>query len=326
MILAKGKKGQIGRKIPGVGFDARVAHTPMGEHRGQLYISARSIAADENHYAAKEDEARRINEARKFKRIAIQKAESLQAKKDHQRAVRSQALAGYDPMNEKLRRHFAKSGAMGETEQTIESLVANPPADFSQSGANPQYVNSSTPKPVVVYAADFRNTLPVGSPLTRDGSFGPAVTDYERIVSGYDVNQDNVVEIAGGTMLGRYNGSTAPGGTGVNHLKHRTRDGMGDWWDSITDFTSGVGDKLTTQAQTTAANAANEALKKELAKLTGTTVKPPTTSGGTIVYQNPVQGAVNTISQNMGVPQWAIYTGVGLIGVGVLFMIVKAVK
>ncbi len=85
-----------------------------------------------------------------------------------------------------------------------------PPADFSNSGANMHLVPGDDPHGPYVWHSDNRRHMIKGNPLTRDGEYGPGVTDYDRFVNGVDVNQSVVagatMPVAGNTMLGRHEG------------------------------------------------------------------------------------------------------------------------
>lgn len=369
MILARNKNGQIGRMIPGTGMQANVETANMGDHRGSVYISARSLEADENYYAQKEREESYAKETQRLKDIAIRQAEIIQHRKRAQDVEAFQRLARLDPMNEKLKLHYARRAGMGESDIVSDGLLRNP-ADFSSSGANPEIVAAEAGKRAIAWRADWRQHLIVGNPLTRDGEYGPAVTDYDRYVQGTDMNQLDVVNIrgggapdrlvsfysetmddelpiAGGTMLGRWNGQTAPAGMGRQAMsglptaypagtrrgiprglpgRFNSDQGMGEWsfpsWDSIT---TGISSGINTGVNDALANAPKDLLNSLIGDLTGSG-QTATVTGNTITVQRPVTGAVNTVSQSIGLPPWAVYSGLGLIGVGVLFMVIKAVK
>lgn len=325
MHLAKSKNGLIGRQIPGVGDEARIQSASLGERRGDLYLSTGSIEADEAYFGEKEARERAFRKAKRVQKIAKAHAERIAQEKAAAKASRSQALSGYDPIATKLQRYFAKRQTMGETAQVLADLQK--PADFSSSGANPEYVPGNRMTGGEEWRADFRQHLIVGNVLTRDGEFGPAITDFDRFVNGVDVNQTDVV--VGGTMVGRLDNSSiktdlvSDGMGGVKVFKRGMR-GMGfDWsWSGITDAISNVADQTVDQTL----NSLPEQLSKELqdALKGGGTVQ--SSSGGTVVVQRPVTGATTTIQQTLGIPPWALYTGIGVLGLGLMFVMIKAVK
>lgn len=349
MILAKDKHGRIGRQIPGVGELPRVASAPEAEHRRDLYLSTRSIEADQAHYAKIEQERNAMVEANRLRNIVKRNAERI-ARERRAEEVERQSLGSYNPMTEKLRAHFAKQKGMGETESVVDSLF-HAPADFSQSGGNPQYVPSEEGKRPIVWRADFQQQLIVGNPLTRDGEYGPEITDYDRYVNGVDVNETNVV--AGGTMLGRYNGSNAEAGMGNAPFQARRKVrpsgvpygmsgvprgmrgvpagfsghplGMGfDFsWGGITDWVSGVAEQTVDNLSDSLPDQIAKELQDIISGGGDAHVNPAT---GQIVVTRPVTGTTTTVAQSLGVPPWAIYAGLGLMGVGVLFVLIKAVK
>jgi hypothetical protein len=345
MILAKGKNGRIGRMVPGVGLQARVMGAEQADRRGDVYLSTRSIEDDQKYFQAQEDRERAMREAKRMENIALRNARAIQARKHAESVKQFQAAAKFDPMNEKLKKHFAKKNMMGETEAVATSLfdrnsVLNPPADFSSSGGNLELVPGERMTGGDQWSADYRQHLIVGNPLTRDGEYGPAVTDYDRYVGGNDVNQWDTVNIAGGTMLGRYDGQIAPAGMGYNHVQGyrkqrqgvpRGMGGLFDFipsWDTIqqkaTDFATKAGTALITKEE--------QQLQDQLLKsITGGGPAPtPVTSGGTTTYvvQQPtaVPQYLQQAATQLGVPKWALYTGIGLLGLGTLFLVIKAVK
>jgi len=355
MILAKDKNGRIGRQIPGVGEQAQVQYAPEAGHRGNVYLSTRSIEADQAYYAREEQERIAKVRAERLRNIVKRNAQRIEQEARAKEIQAHQGLGSYDSNRERLRQHYARKNAMGETESVISSLLRTP-ADFSESGANPQIVESDESKRPVVWRADFRQELVVGNPLTRDGEFGPAITDYDRYMTGVDVNQTDVV--AGGTMLGRYDGSNAPAGMGIvpftvkqpqfrkklhphgvpsgmGHSAPAARRSrpevatgpMGSWWDSATDWVTGVATSTVDNLSNSLPKEIADQIQKELNDIIAgggdAHVNPAT---GQIVVTRPVTGTTTTVAQSLGVPPWAIYAGLGLMGVGVLFVLIKAVK
>lgn len=300
MMLVKDKYGRIGRKSA---FGSSIDVAEPGDHRGSVYISARSIEEDQAYYKAQEDKQRAESLSKRLQHIAQRNADKARQEKRAEAVENFQRLAKIDPMNERLKAYFTKRSMMGETDQVTEGLLPAP-ADFSQSGANPEYVWGERMTGGDQWRADFRQHMIVGNPLTRNGVFGPAVTDYERYVSGVDVNQTDIVDIAGGTMLGRYNGSVAPGGP----------NGMGSLSDFFSNLYSQTTDKLESSLSTTLSSAA----QKELNNILGQGGQVTSTGGGVINVTKQV--ATGTTA---GIPNWALFTGVGLLGVGVLFLVMK---
>lgn len=344
MHLAK-KNGRISRQIPGQGV--RTANVSMGERRGDLYLSVGSIAGDQAYWDQMDAEAHQTMVHETMAGRARKQMTEQRNQRMREGLKSFQAVAKHDPMNEKLKRHFARQSGMGATSDAVMRTVLPPdPADFSSSGANPQYVNGLMMTGGHQWEADFRQHLIVGNPMTRDGVYGPAVTDYDRYVQGLDVNDTDIVQgaqnsmlspedhglssdesnVAGGTMLGRYNGKVAPQGEGRKHLarrRHGPNMGFDFSWDGITDALSDVVD----QTSDNLVDSLPKTLQAQITAAVGggghATTNPAT---GVVTITRPVTGAVNSISQSLGVPPWAIYTGVGLIGVGVLLVVIKALK
>jgi hypothetical protein len=327
MRLAKGADGRIGRQIPGQGMNAKVVAAPMAERRGDVYLSTHSIEADQAYYSDLENTQRALNQAKRIERSVRAKADKIREERQASRVRGIQSLGSYSRDEEKLRRHFARKLQMGETDQVVGSILPANPADFSESGANPQYVPGERMTGGEEWRADFRQHLITGSPLTRDGVFGPQVTDFERFVKGVDVNQTDVVEVVGGTMLGRMGDEhmfqdVTMGSDGSLRVTNRPKSLGFDWsWD-------GLADAFSSTASQTVDNVIDD-LPGQLAQelqhaITGGGTA--TTSGNTITVQRPVTGATTTLSQTLGLPKWALYGGLGLLGIGVTFMMIKAVK
>lgn len=367
MRLSKNANGQVGRHIPGVGESARVTTPAQGDRRGNVYLSLGQIAEDDAYWTQKENEARAIQQATAVKNIIEAKAQELKAQAAARSQDQFQKLAKFDPMNAKLKNFFAKRQMMGETAQVADSVLPGQvatygrdlsaagahlpppaPADFSASGGNLDYVDGLPMTGGDQWRADWRTHAIKGNPLTRDGVFGPGVTDYERFIDGIDVNQTDVVnttsDIAGGTMLGRWNDSVAPQGPAGRRLgrgmppgsralpgetsrRSRLSGGMGlDLsWDGISDAASDIVD----QTGDNLVDSLPDALAKQLQSSILGGGKVTGTSGGVITVQRPpttTKSAISSLSASTGLPAGAIYAFLGLFAVGVLFIGVRAVK
>lgn len=320
MQLARNKNGQIGRQVPGQGLQAKVAKINMGERRGDLYLSTSQVEADQAYWKQKEEETNALNQAKLMQSVAKRKADFIRLQIANQKTNAFQAVAKHDPMMEKLRAHYAKTGAMGETEAVAGSILANPP-DFSSQGGNPEIIMSDYDKRPIAWRSDFRQHLIVGNPLTRDGVYGPGVTDYDRIVNGIDVNQTNIVEgatmgrehIVGGTMLGRLDG---------RNVKMPTNMGFDFSWGGITDWASNIADQTVDSLSDKLPDQIAKELQGIIAGGGDAHVNPAT--GQIIVTRPPT--VVGGAAASLGIPPWALYSGLGLMGIGVLFMVIKAVK
>ena len=220
MYLARDKYGNIGRQIPGASFGAEIAQPYAAESPGNVEISsaaqidyqqklrrqkylAHKADRDQKRYA----ELARVNQAQALSGAQARNIAQFQGPKN------------YDPVNEKLKAYFARKMQMGSSssDQVALSVSATSgavfkpvaPADFSQSGANMHLVPDDHPQETVVWESDFRTHMIKGNPLTRDGKFGPAVTDYDRFVQGTDVNDQSMgrMRVSGNTIYGRREGS-----------------------------------------------------------------------------------------------------------------------
>lgn len=227
MNLAKGRNGKIGRHIPGQGLQAKVVGASGPGYSRNLFLTEDQIVADQHYFKAKDQQARSMGRAR------IERAKRKQLARMQQRRQQSMGVAAYqklsqvNPMNDKLKLHFARQITMGQSQKVAGQLYhtpspsgatsgyhakPRPPADFSNSGANMHLVPGVAERGSVVWHSDNRMHMIKGNPLTRDGAYGPKVTDYDRFVNGVDVNQSIVeganMTIAGNTMLGRYEGKS----------------------------------------------------------------------------------------------------------------------
>lgn len=340
MILAKGRDGRIGRQIPGVGLQARVDRPVMGEVHGNLYLSESSIANEQ------------ANRRKKEGHLAMQKAAaqiSAANRRQHGRlgSIRANAqikasrqAVNFDPMNEKLKHHFARQKTMGQDMMVSNSLyhaplwtrgttgqvlTPVPPADFSNSGANMDTVPSGVPPEPVIWHTDFRTHMIKGNPLTRNGSYGPGVTDFDRFVNGRDVNDQAIdgggnatEQIAGGTMLGRWNGGIAKRGI----LKRGHNNTLGDDSDFSDAEIEAAGSDDSGGFFSDLWDSASDTATAALPGLATQAIKPGSSSSTTTVIHT-VPAATLAPSVVPGVPNWALYSGIGLLGVGVLFAVLK---
>lgn len=321
MQLAKDKYGRIGRKVPGIGFDAEIQAPLEAAPRGNVYLSPRSLEIEEARRAEEEQWRIAQAKAKAFENEAKRKAEEVKARLMHEKIMeQKQSVRNRD--QELLSAYFKRQSMMGEEARVASTLRA--PADFSQEGWNPEIVEGN-PEYKGVWGADYRWEKVYNNPLSRDGVFGIGTTDFDKIVKGVDVHQTNIPvgmapKIVGGTMVGKYDDVEGRmHGRGMNGP-------MGwDWsWDSITSGISDLGDKTWDQLQDQLPGELSNQIMKELGQITG-----GSSSGGTAtvnvtrpIYQ-PVVGAANSAAQSLGVPPWAIYAGVGMIGIGLLVVIFK---
>lgn len=320
MILAKDKHGRIGRKIPKMGFDAEIEAPEMAERRGNVYLSPQALEAEEAFRAQEEAWQKEKAKVQAIKAKAREKAIEIKKRLQHEDIMRSKA-AVKNRDEELLAAYFKRQSMMGEEDKVARSLVT---ADFSASGGDPQIVPGES-EYKGVWGADFRWEKRVNNPLSRDGVFGIGTTDFDQIVKGTDVHQWDIphgMKIVGGTMVGKY-----------DDVEGRVRKPMAgqmghmgwDWsWDSISGGISDLADKTWDQLQDQLPDEIASQITKELGQITG-----GSSSGGQAtvnvtrpIYQ-PIQTSVNQAASTLGVPPWAIYAGVGMIGLGLLLVVLK---
>lgn len=184
-----GKFGRIKNTINGV---PDVAESPSADQRGELFVSQSTIMRDQQ--ALLEENARKAE---------IKKARALKIKEDAKRYVeefnRARALAinekknkVIDPDQLKIQQYYSQQ--MGRTQS--ENVARSIKADFT----NNQRMIETHPNRPIVPRADFQQFQLRGNPLTRDGIQGHT-TDFERIVSGQELDNDRAGNVVGGTML-----------------------------------------------------------------------------------------------------------------------------
>ena len=377
MNLAKSPDGRIGRQVPHASEEAVVEVAPMASRRGNVYVSAQKIEDDQAYSDQQEAEQRAHMAGLRLMRAKERRAEIANELEARKKAENHQSLAEINPLNTLLTRYFAKQAATPESVKVANSLshdageareisrgILQNPADFAADSNKPEIVLANEDKRPISWRADFRQHLMVGNPLTRDGVFGPAVTDWDRFVHGTDVNQEDVVDVAGGTILGRYGGqqmtekwenkeATAQESEIEATMEKAAKlhshpaltlwlptidvsrpmpklpldqvvapSGMG-WempsWSDITDWGGGVLDKTVTKLE----DQLPDQLAKELQAAILGGGKATTSPTGQITVTRPV--AVSSQASS-GIPSWALYTGLGLAGLGVLLIAVKALK
>ena len=333
MYLAKDKNGQIGRKVPGVGFDAKIQKPSRADRRGTVFVSHASIENDDKYWKNVESKEIAKNEALAAKRVIDRNVKEIERFKKEKSLEKHQAPAKFDATENIMLNYFQNAFKKGEAKRVADALspanLPSAPADFSASGGNVQYVRGSEMTGGKEWRADFRNQSLVGNPLTRDGVFGPAVTDYDRYVRGIDVNQTNVVDmpiagatrrgdlrslsrqvedlpIAGGTMLGRYEGQN------IGSIP----EGMGISFDDLKKGVTSGFQKAVSQVP----QKVEYAVTKELQKLIDKGLAKLQPDGKVVVYQE-AQPTIQT--QIASIPSWAIYSGVGLVGLGLAFALLR---
>lgn len=208
MHLAKDKDGNIGRKIPSPGPQAKVEKPKIADDRMNLYVSHSSVVKQEAKDKMAEAKALAKEQALVVQKTVQRMAKQIEDKKKSKEVEQYQKASKVDPTMLALKNFYEKKQAEGETKTVLNALspasLPSAPADFSSTGGNVQYVRGNPMTGGQQWRADFRTQLIVGNPLTRDGVFGPAITDYDRFVKGIDINERDVVKVAGNTILGRY--------------------------------------------------------------------------------------------------------------------------
>lgn len=228
MRLSRDKNGKLGVHMGSYGEQAVVKTSPAEANYGDVYLSNEGVnQAEILEQRRVEHEARKAH-AQAINRHLQAQAEQLQAQHNAD-MIRAQKIArGPDRENEILKAYFTRRASMGETELMNRSVKA----DFYDREQTPDddFFQNMSPR------ADYTAQAITGSPLTRDGGFGPS-TDWDRFVQAEpfarDVTGDDGSQIVGGTMLGQYNGRSIK--YKRNHLAGRKRrlagavSGMG--WD-----------------------------------------------------------------------------------------------
>ena len=200
MQLAKDKHGNIGRKIPSQGQEAKIARPVKAEEQSNVYVSQKSVMKQEIKDKVEVAKAQAKEQANVAKQKIEKEAKQIQEAKKVKEVEKFQQAAKISPTMVALKEFFEKKQSQGETKAVLNALspasLPSAPADFSASGGNVQYVRGNKlATGGDQWSADYRTQMIVGNPLTRDGVFGPGITDYDRFVKGVDVNQTNIVKI-----------------------------------------------------------------------------------------------------------------------------------
>jgi len=304
MYLAKSKNGMVGRVRKSHDGQAVIAPSTMGERVGNLYLSVGQIEADDKYWKQKDEENRAKYQAQVVSAQAKRKAQSIQEQKSREAAQRQQAQIPEDLTQRKLKKYFAQTMGMSQTERVARSLQA----DFSQTEMLPGK-RAYTP----VARADYQNHQITGNPLTRNGNYGP-VTDFDRFVNGTE-NENDFVKYAAGTMYRK----PVPGQFGWEWSD------VGDWF---ADAGSNVADELQDQGPAAIAAAAAAAIKDSLMppKPPPPPAPAPRAPGSSVMTYLPGSSAVNQAAASLGVPP-AVLWGMGglgvLIGLGVIVKMFK---
>lgn len=106
------------------------------------------------------------------------------------------------------------------------------------------------------------------------------------------------------------------------HRFNGVPQGMGWEWSDVSDWFSSVGSQTATELANQLPKELADQIKNQL--LPGQTYNPAT---GTITMTTPQQPTIiQSAAGSMGVPPAVIYGALGLMGVGVLLVLVKALK
>ena len=271
MHLAKDKYGNIGRKIPSSGTESKIQQPMTAEEQTDLYVSQSSVVKQDIKNKLEEAKAQAQESANFAKRKMAQLAKEDIQKQKTAEVKQYQKASKIDPTQDVLKTYFAKQMSVSETKKVLNDLspasLPAAPANFSASGGNVQYVRGTPVTGGDQWNADFRTQMIVGNPLTRDGVFGPGITDYDRFVKGIDVNQTDVVKIVGGTILGRYQSQDI-------NLSGSTMGSVSDFFSNLasgvsTGISQGTQEalsKLPSQVSTTLSSSLQDMLNKGLAK------------------------------------------------------------
>jgi hypothetical protein len=220
MYLARGKDGKLGRMVRSLGEHAVVAAASPVVAQRNVIVSNESIHRDQQLENVRLIRAAQAKVAQDQARARASQAQAIAFENNRRRAVIEQMRRPKDRVNETLKGYFGAQADMSETERVNRSLKADfydreqvPGEHFDEGnwGFNVQ--------------ADYRTNALTGSPVSRDGSFGPS-TDYDRFVYGTELDNDTVQMpdggdgsmIVGGTMMGRYDGRS---------IKYRPKSQMG---------------------------------------------------------------------------------------------------
>jgi hypothetical protein len=314
MILARNKNGQIGRKTRSMGEAAVVSLPTQAAHTANVILDPNTLDKNQKYWNDRELAFKKNLEIAAHKANVISAQKKAELKKLEKQALKMQKQTVINPLENALKIQFALQAKSPQSARVVESLKA----DFYDRELVPVPAERI---PTGVRSPDFAIYHVRGNPLTRDGEFG-VVTDFDKIVSGQELDNTNV-QLVGGTMV-RKLPSTRPAHSQMGSLKaHNSNKQMGWEWTDVGNWFTDVGSQTADQLATQ--------LPKELANQLNQQLFPPNVNpqtGQVTVYQ-PVQAPtsyVNSAAQSMNVPPAVIYGAMGLMGVGVLLVLVKSLK
>lgn len=192
MYLARNKNGTIGRRVRSMGEQAVVATPAVASHASSTILSYGSLERDQAYWQAKEKEFQRNLEIQQQKILADKAKKAQERRSLEAQVLNEQQKIAINPLEDALKRQFALAAVSPETERVVKSLKA----DFYDRELVP------APQELPKYGAqspDFNIFGIVGNPLSRNGRYG-TVTDFDRIVKGTELDNDEVKVVAG-TMI-----------------------------------------------------------------------------------------------------------------------------
>jgi hypothetical protein len=212
MYLARGKDGRLGRMVRSLGEHAVVAAAAPVVDQRSVIVSNESIDADNRRESARLINVARAKQMHEARQAEAARKSAIAFDQKRRQAELQQMHRPLDRKNEMLKGYFGAQADMSETELVNRSLKA----DFYDRELVPgeHFDQGSWGFNVL---ADYQTNALTGSPVSRDGSFGPS-TDYDRFVYGTELDNDTVQMpdggdgsmIVGGTMMGRIDGRTIP--------------------------------------------------------------------------------------------------------------------
>ena len=299
MHLARDKYGRIGRRVRAMGESAVVALPSVAASLTNVEVSPAMIDKNQHYWEAKEKALQKELSLKRQQREAKQAAKNKEIRAQAAKVAKLQMEIPMNPIEQALKKQFALQAKASESSKVVKSLKA----DF--------YDREFIPVPeekirVSARSGDFEITNLVGNPLTRDGRYG-VVTDYDRLVRGQELDNANV-QLVGGTILRK--------------LPNKRRDSSMGWeWEDVGNWFSDTASNTADQLQ--------EQLPAEIANQLKDQLFPPTVNPQTGVVTVNRPGTTNYVqnaAQSLNVPPVVIYGAMGMMGVGLLLVLVKALK
>lgn len=318
MYLSRNKNGQIGQVVQSEHDQEHfIKPSYLDEAQGNVCFNPTQVEADTRSYLEAEMRNQSRNELHKKNRKLKEEFERQDMSR-HDKLLQMQ----HDEMSNDMHVQSQRLGKfIMENSQLPESVRLKNSVRTDFYNLLPSKCESLRP---FNKFSDFHQLEPVGHQPLADGVYGE-ITEFDNVFRNRNMYPSSY-EVVGDTELGRVNdqpidlskeirnANMGSGDSRSGEMDMAGRRQMGSWWD---DLTTGIQNEFLEQAPGAIVDYAKDQL------LPGQAPPPQTVYVNT---PNPVPRYVGQASASLGVPPWAIYAGVGMLGIGMLAVLYRAVK